>query len=191
MLATGHEAPPSWSERTPLYSEGDQPVVNVSWYDAIDYCQWLSEMVGRDYGLPSEAEGEKAARGTEGRIYPWGDRWEIGRCNSLQSGLEKTTPVHTYLQGASPYGVMDMAGNVAEWTRSLWGSNPGKPDFKYPYKANDGRENLAARRQVLRALRGGAFRDVRRHVRCASRDWDLPDDLNCDIGFRGVMHPSS
>ena len=96
-------------------------MVNVTWYDARDYCQWLSGVTGRGYALPSEAEWEKGARGTDEHIYPWGNRWDATLCNSGESGPDKTISVHAYPQGASPYGVLDMAGNVWEWTRSLWG----------------------------------------------------------------------
>ena len=126
VAATGREAPDGWTNRAPARGEEDHPVVHVSWYDARDYCQWLSEVTGRSYALPSEAEWEKGARGTDGRIYPWGNQWDATRCNSWESRLGKTTSVHAYPQGASPYGVLDMAGNVWEWTRSLWGKEWGK-----------------------------------------------------------------
>ena len=121
VLGTDHKAPDGWSNRTPPRGSEDHPVVQVSWNDAKNYCQWLSKATGRCYGLPSEAEWEKGARGTDGRIYPWGNQWDPTRCNSAESVLEKTTSVHAYPQGASPYGVLDIAGNVWEWTRSLWG----------------------------------------------------------------------
>jgi formylglycine-generating enzyme required for sulfatase activity len=76
---------------------------------------------GRGYRLPSEAEWEKEARGTDGHIYPWGNQWDATRCNSKEKGRERTTPVHAYPQGANPYCVLDLAGNVWEWTQSLWG----------------------------------------------------------------------
>jgi formylglycine-generating enzyme required for sulfatase activity len=119
VLATGRKASYGWTNRIPPRGEEDHPVVNVTWYDAMNYCQWLSEVTGRNYGLPSEAEWEKGARGTGGRIYPWGNQWDATRCNSKESGLKKTISVHAYPQGASPNGVLDMAGNVCEWTRSL------------------------------------------------------------------------
>jgi formylglycine-generating enzyme required for sulfatase activity len=121
VLATGHEAPEGWSHRTPPRGKEEHPVVHVSWYEAQGYCLWLSEVTGRRYSLPSEAEWEKGARGTDGRIYPWGDQWDDMRCNSGESGMGKATSVHAYPQGASPYGLLDMAGNVREWTCSLWG----------------------------------------------------------------------
>jgi toxoflavin biosynthesis protein ToxD len=119
VLATGREAPQGWTNRAPPRGEVDHPVVQVSWDDAKDYCQWLSEETGRGYGLPSEAAWGKGARGTDGRIYPWGNQLDARRCNSLESGMEKTTSVHAYPRGASPYGILYMAGNVWEWTRSL------------------------------------------------------------------------
>jgi formylglycine-generating enzyme required for sulfatase activity len=166
-------------------------VVYVSWYDAKAYCHWLSEVTGRGYGLPGEAEWEKGARGTDGRIYPWGNRWDATRCNSDESGQSKTTSVHAYPQGASPYGVLDMAGNVWEWTHSLWGRDWGRPDYRYPYKATDGRENLGAGQEVLRILRGGAFVYGRRGVRCACRGGHSPSDRYWNLGFRVVVRPAS
>lgn len=98
------------------------PVIGVSWYEAWAYAQWLAEMTGDAYLLPTEAEWEKAARGTDGRIYPWGDKFDKAKCNTDESGIKHTTPVGQYSpQGDSPYGCADMAGNVWEWCLTKWG----------------------------------------------------------------------
>jgi formylglycine-generating enzyme required for sulfatase activity len=192
VAATGCKAPEGWTDTAPPRGKEDHPVVNVSWYDARDYCQWLSAVTGRSYGLPSEAEWEKGARGTDGRLYPWGNWWDATRCNSTESDLSlKTTSVHAYPQGASPFGVLDMAGNVCEWTRSLWGQDDGWPDYRYPYRPTDGRENLAAGQEVLRVFRGGAFYGPRSLVQCACRLSYFPDDRHDSLGFRAVVLPTS
>jgi len=181
--ASGHRPGDPGSLKGP----GDHPVVNVTWYDALAYCRWLSEKAGIPVALPSEAEWEKAARGTDGRIYPWGDEPpDEGRC-SFENHVRGTTPVGRYSpQGDSPYGCADMAGNVWEWTRSLWGEDLRKPDFKYPYDPEDGRENLETGRDVRRVLRGGAFLDEDRRVRCAARLRLDPNRRYGDFGFRVV-----
>jgi formylglycine-generating enzyme required for sulfatase activity len=193
VAATGREPPASWTNRAPPHGLEDHPVVNVSWYDARDYCQWLSEVTGRSYVLPSEAEWEKGARGSDGRLYPWGDRWDALCCNSMESGPGKTTAVHAYPQGASPYGLLDMAGNVWEWTRSLWGTNLERSDYRYryPYRPTDGRENLDARPEEYRVLRGGAFNDFHWLVRCAYRNWYSPYGRYDFIGLRVGVLPAS
>jgi formylglycine-generating enzyme required for sulfatase activity len=187
VQATGYEQPGHWKGGKPPAGKGDHPVVNVSWHDAVAYCNWLSEITGRDYRLPSEAEWEKAARGTDGRIYPWGNKWDARRCNSKEGGKKVTMPVGAYPQGASPYGLLDMAGNVREWTRSLWGESILKPGFGYPYDPRDGREDLEA--GGFRVLRGGAFVDAAVNVRCAHRDWFNPDSRLRYLGFRVVASP--
>jgi len=179
VQATGHEEPEDWKGGKPPRGKEDHPVVYVSWHDAVAYCRWLSEVTGKTYRLPSEAEWEKGARGSDGRIYPWGNQWDAKRCNSDEGGKEDTTPVGAYPQGASPYGLLDMAGNVFEWTRSI------KKD--YPYNSEDGRENFEA--EGPRVLRGGAFGNDRRYVRCAFRDWDLPSNRWYPHGFRVVVVP--
>jgi formylglycine-generating enzyme required for sulfatase activity len=189
VQATGHKAPEGWPNGTPPPDIEDHPVVDVSWYDARDYCQWLSQETGKDYHLPSEAEWEKGACGLDGRIYPWGTWWDAMRCNSGESGLNRTTSVYAYPQGASPYGVLDMAGNVLEWTRSLWGTNAERPYYRYPYRPTDGRENTDTGLEELRVLRGGGFYPNRRFVRCAYRIRSGPSGSSMYLGFRVVMHP--
>jgi formylglycine-generating enzyme required for sulfatase activity len=186
VQATGHRQPEHWAGGKPLRGKEDHPVVNVSWYDAVAYCRWLSEITGKPYCLPSEAEWEKGARGSDGRIYPWGNQWDAERCNSKETHKRDTKPVEAYPQGASPYGLLDMAGNVWEWTRSLFlvGDDP----FEYPYDPGDGREVLELKgRQRLfayRVLRGGAFYLDKRHVRCAFRLGYYPGHRLGYVGFR-------
>ena len=120
----GAKAPDDWADGQPPKDKLHHPVVNVTWHDACAYCRWLSEVTGKAIALPSEAEWEKAARGDQDqRAYPWGDAFDMLRCNSDELGLEDTTPVGIFPTGASPYGCLDMAGNVWEWTRSLWGED--------------------------------------------------------------------
>jgi formylglycine-generating enzyme required for sulfatase activity len=150
----------------------DHPVVKVSWYGAKAYAEWVG---GR---LPSEAEWEYAARGAEGSVYPWGD--DEPTCDLAQySGCsEDTVPVGSFPDGASWCGALDMAGNVWEWTRSLYRD--------YPYDSDDGREDLEA--GGSRVLRGGAFYSFTRNVRCAVRNLGYsPSVRGRDFGFRVVV----
>ena len=185
VQATQHAVPKDWEENRPPKGKESHPVVNVTWDDALAYCAWLSEVTHKQITLPSEAEWEKAARGglsparsggdREGaRAYPWGDMFEATRCNSDALGIGDTTPVGIFLNGASPYGVLDLSGNVWEWTRSLYAS--------YPYNPRDGRENLQSREG--RVLRGGAFGLDGRFGRCAYRNWDDPSSGLRNFGFR-------
>ncbi len=179
-----------WKRRRPPRGVQDHPVVNVSWHDAQAYCRWLSDVTGKRYRLPSEAEWEKGARGVDGRIYPWGNVWDAGLCNTVDTNeKEKTTPVGAYPQGASPYGLIDMVGNVWEWTRSLWGKSLRRPEFGYPYDAADGRENLAAGDAVRRVLRGVSFFNDWRVARCACRYRYSPTNRYVSVGFRVAMSP--
>lgn len=165
------------------FNGAQQPVVGVSWYEAVAYANWLSEKTGLSLRLPTEAEWEKAARGTDGRIYPWGNEWSASLVNSGVSGdgYELTAPVGSYPAGASPYGAYDMAGNVWEWTQTQW-------SYSYPYTSNDGRE--ADGGIGGRVLRGGSFIGSRNYVRCAYRFGDSPGDRGRHLGFR-LLSPGS
>jgi formylglycine-generating enzyme required for sulfatase activity len=154
----------------------DHPVVCVSWRDVLAYVRWLEQVTGQPWRLPTEAEWEKAARGTDGRIYPWGSQWDKNRANTRDGGAGTTTPVGAYAErgDASPYGAHDQAGNVWEWTSSLF--------KKYKYNPDDGRENLDS--TVSRVLRGGSWYGNPRDARAAFRNGNQPDLWSIDGGFR-------
>ena len=108
--------PYQWTEDRPPEGKADHPAVLVSQADARAYAGWLSEATGRAWRLPSDREGEKAARGRDGRRFPWGDEFDAARLNSHDSGPFATTAVGSFAAGASPYGMLDAAGQVFEWT---------------------------------------------------------------------------
>lgn len=188
-----------------LRGVANHPVVYVTWYDILKYCDWLTEAL-RDWEhtpeplarllreenwritLPSEAEWEKAARGADGRIYPWGDEPGPNKANYADTGIGATSPVGCFPAGASPSGCQDMAGNVWEWTRSLWGRKWDKPEWRYPYYPMDGRENLLA--TGYRVVRGGAVINYHRYARCAYRRKFNPYSRNRTVGFRVVLRLS-
>ncbi|MBI5935439.1 MAG: SUMF1/EgtB/PvdO family nonheme iron enzyme [Chloroflexi bacterium] len=162
----------------------DHPVTYVKWNDTMSYCQWLNNLFkgelpsGLAFRLPTEAEWEKAARGTSGREYPWGNDFDKNKCNTDEGGKGSTTSVGLYSpHGDSPYGCADMAGNVWEWTHSL--------REQYPYQVNDGRENEKA--SGYRILRGGYFNGNGAFSRCSYRDVGSASGLNYDVGFRLVI----
>lgn len=105
-------APRDWDRQS---QRPHHPVVRMSWKNAIDYAAWLAQTTGEPWRPPTEDEWEKAARGTDGRAFPWGDRWEPRLANTSEGGPGDTTPIGLYPDGLSPYGVLDMAGNVNEW----------------------------------------------------------------------------
>jgi toxoflavin biosynthesis protein ToxD len=171
--ATGHRASRHWQSRYPEVLS-DHPVVNISWHDALAYCDWLSATTGQHYRLPTEAEWEKAARGSDGRTYPWGNVFDTAKCNSWEAGMGWTTPVNAYPNGVSPWGAMDMVGNVWEWSSSLYAD--------YPYRSDDGREDLVV--EGWRVLRGGSWFDHEWGVRAARRLSGQPNHMSHNTGFR-------
>ncbi len=193
-----------WWWDNPKWGAANRPVVGVSWYEALAYCRWLDACLRANGGvlrmgdaqkvaippgyrvcLPSEAEWEKAARSGDGRLWPWPGGWQEGRANTQEAGLEQTSPVGLFPDGRSAHGLLDMAGNVWQWTRSRWGGRTRRPDYGYPYDPDDGREDLGG--PDLRVVRGGSWYLEQKFARCAYRDWFIPDLFNNDHGLRVVV----
>jgi formylglycine-generating enzyme required for sulfatase activity len=159
------------------------PVVNVDWRQASLYADWVGGH------LPTEAEWEKACRGSDGRFYPWGNDPPLS-AKLLNFTATSASSVGSYPDGKSPYGVLDLVGNAWEWTGSLWGESPSRPDFGYPYDPGDGREDLTAPYELLRVLRGGSFVDTNPlRVTCTVRSGASLISSKDYVGFRVAMGP--
>jgi hypothetical protein len=168
--ATGAARParPSWAG-------DDHPVVNVSWEDAAAYCRWAK------LSLPSEADWEDAARGVDARRFPWGDVWDISRCNVADSHLGGTAPVGRYASGVSPRGAFDMAGNVWQWCEDWY-----DPGAYARYRRGD---TAAATSGEARVARGGSWRSGDHVCRSWARSGRQPTDREDLLGFRVALRP--
>jgi formylglycine-generating enzyme required for sulfatase activity len=155
--------------------------VGVSWFEAVAYCRWLEAQTGIPFQLPTEAEWEKAARGPDGLIWPWGNTWKEGLCNSKEAGIGKTTLVGNYPKGASPSGALDMAGNVWEWCATKW-----RKDYPYTVEDEWTAEYLAG--DNGRMLRGGSWVIRRGFVRGALRYDNNPRFRYNRYGLRLARH---
>lgn len=187
LRETGRKHPPTW--RNPRFNAADQPVMPVSWYEAVAFCRWLSDSTGETITLPTDAQWQVAAQGSDGRAYPWGDLWDHTRCNNrvpaeastaghlpdmpdLPDGHgDRTTPVTAYAgKGDSPFGVVDMAGNVWEWCLTDFDTHSDNVDDQ----------------AVKRVLRGGALSNHRvEYFRCDCRFGYFPDQDSAMFGSFG------
>ena len=167
IQATSYQAP-GW--KPGLQEEADLPVVGVLWEDADAYCRWLGMR------LPTEAEWEKAARGTDGRRYPWGDEWDSTKTNTIESGWGNIRSVGSFPEGSSPYGLLDMTGNAAEWVLDYF-------DPTYYTYAPD--HNPPGPEKIMdRVLRGGSFAGSAEYAATFFRDSSHSARPNYRVGFR-------
>jgi len=167
----------TWEEQQ---AHQDFPVRALkNWFEAYRYTQWLAALTGQSWRLPTEAEWERAAKGTDTRRYPWGNEWDPERVQSRwsQEAIWNIGPIGMHPQGASLYGVEDLSGNVSEWTSSLYRA--------YPYDPHDGREDLAVQEEYA-VSRGGSWLSDPRQMRTTFRD----DEGNwVNGGFRLACSP--
>lgn len=171
--ATGRETPIEFPTKS------QHPVTHVTWYDAAVFCRWASDLTGKEVRLPSEAEWEKAARGTDGLLYPWGNTFDPTCLNSAESGLAHTTPIDQFPKGTSPFGALDMAGNVWEWVN----------DWYSPNYYQDAPANAPTGPEVgyYKALRGGAWFSDPSRVRSPDRTHFNPESRYDYVGFRCAL----
>lgn len=165
------------------------PATPISWDDAQAYCDWASRASGRTIRLPSEAQWEKAARGADGRTYPWGNQTPGISLLNYDMLFKAAVPVGSFSpSGDSPYGAADMAGNVWEWTSTQWDNAKGAP-YRYPYNADDGREALPPDGAGYRILRGGSYLNAGSYMRSAYRGADDAHRAQLGYGFRVALIP--
>ena len=177
VKATGIKSPKHWKNGEPAQNKRNHPVVNVSWDDAQAYCKWLSEVTNKQVRLPTEAEWEKAARGDQDkRIYPWSGAFDQAKCNTRESGIGGTSSVGNFPDGASPYGCLDMSGNVWEWTQDWFDADD--------YKNSPAKDPQGANKTERRSVRGGSFAHFRRRARVAACYGGTPGYIDGSIGFR-------
>ncbi|VAX30528.1 hypothetical protein MNBD_NITROSPIRAE01-752 [hydrothermal vent metagenome] len=184
---TGHSPPPHWRNGEYKVGSKDLPITFVDWHDANDYCRWLKKR------LPSEVQWEKAARGTDGRLYPWGNLFDVEKAHLSPASdlvLERS-PVGSYPLGVSPYGVSDMVGNVWEWTDSWYLAYPGSP-LKKPEFGMKHRVVRGLSYNTLGHYPNGAYaRVLEVYARAGARSYDPPAARLEDLGFRCVKQPDS
>ena len=174
LVSDAECTPPMHSPRYGAAGYASHPVMGVTWFQAQEYCAWAGRR------LPTEAEWERAARGTDGRLYPWGEAAPVSNLLNFNHHVDDTTEVGQHPAGASPYGALDMAGNVWEWVADWYDSDYyATSPVEYPPGPASGN---------IRVLRGGAWGAEARAVRAANRFWAFPGRNDLD-GFRCARSP--
>ena len=165
------------------FNNPSQPVVGITWFEAQAYCAWLSDVSGKPYRLPTEAEWEASARGLpkrgKARVYPWGNDWDAAKANSIEGRVQKTSPVGVYTAAGNlgPFESEDQSGNVWNWTSSLY--------LPYPY---DAEQSEVAEAEGERTSRGGSWDGDGRVLRSANRSRSVPGAFVGVLGFRILVH---
>ncbi|MCS7080540.1 MAG: formylglycine-generating enzyme family protein [Chloracidobacterium sp.] len=177
VTATRHAAPKDWTNGTFPVGAAMQPVTNVSWHDANDFCTWYGAKIGATVRLPTEAEWMRAAQGDNNLPYPWGREWRDNLAASKQTG-GKIFPVKSFPAGRSPYGVYDLAGNVWEWTNDVELDAQGAPKTD---------ENG----QTRRIIKGGSADEEPRTLSVSVRKAVPPTYADPMLGFRYIVVPNS
>jgi formylglycine-generating enzyme required for sulfatase activity len=177
---SGYSLPTTWKGRQFPSGKERHPVTGISWLDAVAYCQWLAKKTGRPYRLLTEAEWEKAARGTDGRIYPWGNTIYNETFANCDRQIGGTTAVDQYPKGASPYDVLDMMGNVWEWCADWY------DDEEYSRRRTGTaiQDPRGPAKGLDRVIRGGSWADYWIYARCVARHKSDPKARDGFTGFR-------
>lgn len=162
VQATATKHPTTWSNGKFPSERADHPVTGISWHEAAAYARWVNKR------LPTQAEWEKAARGCDGRRFPWGNEFDSRRCNTLEAGLQRTTSIASYVNDESPYGVRDLIGNVWEWT------------------ADEEKARGLGVSETKRIIKGGAWNSPGRTIDCSVQSRFWPDHKHDNVGFRCV-----
>lgn len=171
------DAPPRWIDGNYGIGEDGLPVVSITWDEALAYARFVGKR------LPTEAEWEKAARGTDARRFPWGNDFDSDKANNG----DRLMPIMSFPEGVSPYGCFDMAGNAAEWVDGWYEAYPRGPDDKLPSDIPDRQEEFRTHRHVYR---GGSWNSFGKFLRCANRE-STPEDMRwVYVGFRCVQDPA-
>ncbi|MCI5124454.1 MAG: formylglycine-generating enzyme family protein, partial [Candidatus Electrothrix sp. AR5] len=182
------------------WNNSNHPVVGVSWFEALAFCAWLTEIMGKPVRLPCEEEWEYAARGIKGLQYAWGDEFSKDLGNTENTGLERTSAVGLFHPGqavgsepgSEAFGLHDMTGNVWEWTVNRWGGDAGSPQFTYADWGNQSRverEGVNANKFIV--LRGGSWYGPSQFVCCSFRERSIPGNRRNYVGFRVVFSPAA
>ena len=168
VASTGYKKPGHWIGGVVPQKKKEHPVTYIDWNDANAFANWCGA------SLPSEAQWEKSARGSDGRLFPWGDEEPTNEDANFGNSIGDTTEVGIHESGASIFGVLDLAGNVWEWTSSI--------HREYPYNSSDGREDVNL--WGARVVRGGNYLSAAKNIRCADRHSIYPSARDIYIGFR-------